>query len=304
MTHPVPIYPKALKKGDTIGVLSTSCWVPEEDVLKAKAFMEGQGYNVKIHDQCYHRLNQSAGTAEEKAKALNDLFADSDIKAIFGSRGGNRACTMLDKIDFDLIRKNPKILIGYSDLTILLNAIYQKTGLVGFHGPLFRELPNHQDYKQMIEMLSCQSDSLDLSESTILSDGEAQGPLIGGNMSVFQGLIGTPYMPNMTGAILLLEDVGDHLSRYDRMLCHLKNTGILSQISALIIGSFSEVQDSEKNPFGFTLEEIIREHTQGLNIPILMNAPFGHDGKLCTLPVGANAILKNGKLSFKSLLSA
>lgn len=296
------IYPPALRKGDTIGVLSTSCWVPEDDITKAKAFMEGQGYKVKIHGQTLNRLNQSAGTAEEKANALNDLFADSDVKAIFGSRGGNRACTMLDKIDFDLIKKNPKILIGYSDLTILLNAIYKKTGLVGFHGPLFRELENHKDYDQMMNVLSGQSDSLDLSICTIINNSDAEGTLLGGNMSVLQGLIGSSYQPDFSGAILLLEDVGDHLSRYDRMLCHLKNAGILGQISALIVGSFTEVEDNPKNPFGFTLEEIISEHTDGLNIPIIMDAPFGHGDRLCTLPIGAKASLKNGTLSFKSLI--
>lgn len=301
MTNPTPLYPPALKRGDTIGVLSTSSWVEAEGVLKAKEFMEAQGYQVKIHEQTFNRFNQSAGTAEEKAQALNDFFADSEVKAIFSARGGNRAATMLDKIDYNLIKKNPKILIGYSDLTILINAICQQTGLIGFHGLLFRELPNHPDYPQMIDILSGAQNSLDLSGCTILQEGEAEGVLLGGNISVFQGIMGTPYQPDMKGAILILEDVGDHISRYDRMFCHLKNAGILSQISALIIGNFTEMEDSPKNPFGFTLEDIIREHTKGLNIPILMNAPFGHGDNLATLPIGANAVLKNGKLSFKKL---
>lgn len=301
MTTPSPIYPPALKKGDTIGIMSTSCWVNEHDILKAQSFIEAQGYKTFIHPQTTHQLNQSAGTSEEKAAAFNELIATPSIKAIIGSRGGNRASTMLDKIDFNAIKQNPKIIMGYSDLTILLNSIYKETGLITFQGPLFRELPTHLDYDHMIGVLSGTTNELDLNNANTLKAGEAQGTLIGGNLSVFQGLIGTPYMPEIDGAILILEDIADHISRYDRMFCHLKNTGILSKISALIIGSFSDMKDSEKNPFGFSLEDIILEHTKGLDIPILTNAPFGHDTQLCTLPIGADCTLKNGKLSFKPL---
>lgn len=301
MTQHPPLYPPALKKGDKIGIFSTSCSVPESDIITAKKFIEGQGYEAYIHPQCFNQLHQSAGTAREKTDALHDLFSDLSIKAIIGSRGGNRASTMLDKIDFELIKQNPKIFMGYSDLTILLNSIYQRTGLVTFHGPLFRELPTHQDCEDMMNTLSGQNNEVDLGACKILKSGDAQGTLLGGNLSVFQGLIGTSYMPDVKNAILILEDVGDHLSRYDRMFCHLKNAGILNQLSALIMGSFSDTKDSDNRPFGFTLEDIILEHTDGLNIPILMNAPFGHEGIMKTMPIGANSTLKNGKLSFKPL---
>ena len=295
------IYPSALKPGDTIGVVSTSCWVDEQDVLTAKDFIEAQGYNVKIHPQVTARHHQAAGTAIEKAEALNDMFADPEVKAIFGSRGGNRASGMLQHLDFDLIKQNPKIIIGYSDLTALLNPIFVQTGLVGFHGPLFRELPTHNDYQQMMNVLSGKTNTLDLGDATVLNDGHAEGTLIGGNLSVFQSLIGTPYMPNTKGSILLLEDIGDHISRYDRMFCHLKNAGILGQINGLIVGQFTDMKDSETNPFGFTLEDIILEHTNDLDIPIIMNAPIGHGDQLCTLPIGASVSLKNKQISFKPL---
>lgn len=294
-------YPPPLQQGDTIGIMSTSCWVPEEDVLKAKSFIEEAGYKVFIHPQTLSRLNQSAGTAPEKIQAFNELIANPDIKAIFGARGGNRAGTMQTGIDFEQIKQNPKIIIGYSDLTVLINAIHHKTGLITYHGPLFRELPTHPDYDQMMQMLTGENPDVDLSGCKILKDGEANGKILGGNLSAFQSLIGTPYMPDLNGAILILEDVSDHISRYDRMFCHLKNTGALAQISGLIIGDFSNMKDNADNPFGFTLEDIILEHTEGLNIPILMDAPFGHAERLVTLPIGAPAVLKNGTLSFKSL---
>lgn len=293
-------FPPPLKKGDTIGVMSTSCWVEEDDVLKAKAFIESKGYKTYIHPQTLKRVGQVAGTGQEKAEALNSLFANPDVKAIFSSRGGNRACTMMDKIDFDLIRQNPKILIGYSDLTILLNAIYKMTGLIGYHGPLFRELENHPDYDQCMAMLSANTGAIDLSGCEIVRDGEAEGVLLGGNLSLFQTLLGTPFLPDTRNAILILEDVDDHISRYDRMLCHLKNAGVLQNISGLIIGSFSDIKDSENRPFGFSLKDIVLEHTDSLTIPIIMDAPFGHEDRLITLPIGAHALLKNGTLSFKA----
>lgn len=294
------ISPAPLKKGDTIGVMSTSCWLEEEDLTKAKEFIEGQGYKVFIHPQATARLHQSAGSAGEKAKAVNELFANPDIRAIMGSRGGNRASTMLDKIDFDLIKNNPKIMIGYSDLTFLINAVYKQCNTVTFHGPLFRELPTHPQYDQMMGVLSGETDSLDLSHCRTLRSGEAEGTLLGGNLSVIQALVGTPYMPDMRGAILILEDIGDHLSRYDRMLCHFKNAGILAQLSGLIVGSFTDTKESEGRPFGFTLEDVILEHTQDYDYPILTDAPFGHGDELHTLPIGVKATLKNGTLSFKA----
>lgn len=249
--------------------------------------MEKQGYEVYIHPQATARINQSAGSAEDKVKAFHDLVRNPDIKMIMGSRGGNRAITMIEGLDFDLIKQNTKIMIGYSDITTILNSVYQQTGLITYHGPLFRELPKHKNFTDMIDMVSGQQSTIELPGCTALKTGTAEGTLIGGNLSVFQTLLGTPYLPDTKGAILFLEDIGDHISRYDRMFGHLRNAGILQNISALLVGQFTEVKDNNDNPFGFTLEDIIREHTQGLDIPVIMNAPFGHGKDLPTFPVGA-----------------
>lgn len=296
----------SLQKGHTIGVCATSSAIEEQDLKTAQTFMEAQGYKVFLHPQATKRLHQSAGTSQEKVDALHDLFQNPDIDAIFCARGGNRASTLLPLLDFNLIKQNPKILLGYSDVTALLNAIYKQSGVTGFHGPLFRELPNHPDFDQMIGVLSGTTTQMDLSGCEILLRGApdtASGTLLGGNLSLFQGLIGTPYIPDTTGAILLLEDTGDHLSRYDRMFCHLKNAGILTQLSALIIGDFTDIQDNTARPFGFTLKDVILEHMAGLDIPVLTNAPFGHDARLQTLPIGTTGklCLKTSTLSFKPL---
>lgn len=295
--------PPALKKGDTIGIMSTSSWVSQADLDKARAFLESKGYKVLLHPQSTNQLNQSAGTAQEKADAFHDLIQDPDIKAIFGARGGNRAMTMLDKLDFNLVAANPKIIMGYSDVTALLNSIHKETGLTTFHGPLFRELPGRDDddIDQMLALLEGKTPAINFSESTIIKEGTAKGRLIGGNLSVLQALSGTPYQPDTDGTILFFEDTGDHLSRYDRMLAHMKLAGWFNKISGVIIGSFTDTEDDPDRPFGFTLEDIIREHLSDLDIPIVMNAPFGHGDKLCTLPIGGEAALKaeNGGISFE-----
>lgn len=298
----MPYNPPALKPGDTIGVMSMSSWLDEADITKAKAFMEERGYNVMVHPQATARLGQSAGSAQEKVDAFHELIANPDVKMIMSARGGNRAITMLDKIDFDLVKNNPKILIGYSDLTLILNAVHKICGITTCHGPLFRELPAHKNFDDMIAMLSGKKTLFDLPGRT-LGKGEAQGVLVGGNLSVFQTLIGTPYLPDMKGAILFLEDVSDEISRYDRMFGHLRVSGALNQISGLIVGQFTNVKDNDKNPFGFTLEDVIREHTDGLDIPVLMDAPFGHGADLPTFPIGAPVTLKVGETSATLTLS-
>ncbi|MBN8522020.1 MAG: LD-carboxypeptidase [Alphaproteobacteria bacterium] len=291
------IRPPALKHGDTIGVMATSCWLEESDVLAAKSYIESLGYKIYIHPQTLCRHHQSAGTASEKIDALHDLYRNKNIRAIIGARGGNRAITMMNGIDYDLIINNPKIFMGYSDMTILLNGIFARTGMITYHGPLFRELPKRKEMPQILSILSGKEKTIVLTGANIFRSGDAEGTLIGGNLSVFQTLLGTPNLPDMRNAILFIEDVGDHLSRYDRMLGHLKMAGILNKISGLIVGSFTEVEDDKDRPFGFTMEDIIREHTAGLDIPILMNAPFGHGDDLPVFPVGAHVRLSGTTLT-------
>lgn len=281
------LHPPALQSADRVGVIGTSGRVDEGDLLAAADFFALKGYDSFIHPQSIQQLHQSAGNAQAKIDAFHDVFKDDSISAVFGARGGNRAITMLPGIDFDVVRRHPKIITGYSDVTVLLNGIYARTGLITFHGPLFREFPRRgDDLTQMLSVLSGRADHIDLPGATYLRDGVAEGRLIGGNLSLFQTLIGTPYMPPLDGAILFLEDVGDHVSRYDRMLGHLRAAGVFARIGGLIIGDFTETKDNDERPFGFTLEDCVREHTASYRFPVIMNAPFGHGDHLPTFPVG------------------
>jgi len=300
--------PAALKKGDTIGIFASSNKVSQTDLDNTKKYLESVGYSVFLHPQCSKELNQSAGTAQDKADAFHDLLQNPDIKAIFGARGGNRATTMLDKIDFNIVAANPKILLGYSDVSALLNANYAKTGLIGFHGPLARELPKRDkaETDQLFALLAGQITPYDFSGSRIINEGTAEGKLIGGNLSVLQALSGTDFQPDTDGAILFIEDTGDHISRYDRMLANLKLAGWFNKLSGVVVGGFDNTKDDPDSPFGFTLEDIIREHFDGLDIPIIMDAPFGHADKLCAMPLGGEAKLEaeKGQISFSLTESA
>lgn len=296
MTRPNPIYPTALKQGDTIGVIAPSSYYDVAELKGAVHFLKEQGFHVIFHEQTNLKTGQIAGTPEQKINALHDYFKNPEIKAIFCTCGGNGAIHLLDKIDYKLIKENPKIFIGYSDITILLNAISSQTGLVTFHGPTLSSSRRITPYwsNQMIDVLTGNADSIAFESKT-----STEGILYGGNLSVMQALIGTPYAPNMHEAILILEDTNDHVSRYDRMIGHMKQAGWLKSLSAIMLGEFLKSLDNPDRPFGFTIEEISQNNAP--TTPLITNAPFGHGERLCTLPIGANIVLKNGKLSFKKL---
>lgn len=290
------IIPAPLLPGDTIGIMAPSSYGDKEPVLQAKAMLEKRGYKVFIHLQTWIKLNQSAGTGKQKAAAFHDLIKDKNIKAIFCARGGNRAGTMLEHLDFKLIAKNPKIVLGYSDITALLNAIYKKTGIIGYHGPMaraFNTLPKKQ-IEQCFDLLTDKAQSLEMPKAKIIKAGKASGTLIGGNLSVLCSLLGTPYQPDFKNAILFLEDIGEETSHIDRYLWQLRNAGALHQIKGLILGSFTDMKDTGRTKYGFTLENCVKGVTSDIKIPVLMNAPFGHGKELYTLPIGAKAAL-NGK---------
>ncbi len=289
--------PRALKKGDTIGIMAPSSRVDRKLVAKAVSQLKELGYQVYVHPQTYAKKGQSAGTPQQKADALHDLYRNPDIKAIFAAAGGNQATAMLEKLDFGLI-KNPKIIMGYSDVTVILNAVNKKTGGVTFHGPTLqtigRKLPEAQ-LKQTFNLLGGEDADMPLKKAKVINAGAAHGKLIGGNLSLVTSLLGTPWEPNFKGAVLFLEDVGEELSRVDRMFQQLRNAGVLNQISGLVLGNFTGMTDKGSKPYGKTVEAMVREATDGLNIPVVMNAPFGHGADLYTLPVGAPARLNARK---------
>lgn len=280
--------PPSLQPGDTIGVMAPSSRIDADALESGADFLRAKGYKVLIHPQCAASLNQSAGTGEQKRDALHDLVRNPEVKAIFFAAGGNRALHILDLIDYKLLKKHPKIYMGFSDNTALLNAITAKTGIVTYHGPTLKRLAKNPQADFNLSLLSGQEKSIPLTGVQVFREGTAKGILIGGNLSLFRYLVESGEIPNPKGAILFLEDIAEEYSHIDRDFCYLRRCGLLEKIGGLVLGQFSDMRDTG-TPFGFSFEDIIAEHTAGLNIPILTNAPFGHEENLYALPIGAKA---------------
>jgi muramoyltetrapeptide carboxypeptidase len=279
-----------LLPGDTIGVMAPSSYVERDDIEKSAALLEARGYRVAIHPQTYARHRQSAGTHAEKREALHALYADPAIRAIWAAGGGNRALYLLNDLDYSLIAANPKPLIGFSDVTALLNAINARTGQVGLHAQVFKNLHRWGELTIALDLLGGQKYRLDLQNAQIIQEGNARGRLVGGNLSLFHYLCGSRDCPPLEGAILFLEDCSDEVSRFDRMFCHINRLGGFDSLAALILGGFTDLRDGAR-PFGFSLHEIVMENLGNKGIPVIFDAPFGHGQSLLPMPVGSVASL-------------
>ncbi len=288
------IKPPALRKGDTIGIVAPSSLIESDKLDAGVSVLRDYGFNIQIHPQTLARDRQSAGTPQEKAAALHEMFMSPEIKAIIGARGGNGSCMVLDHLDFGTIRANPKIYMGFSDSTALQGALWTKAGLTSVHGPFLKGLPtlNPACVDHAFALLAGKTPSYPLGTAKVLRHGEGEGPLFGGTLSMLSILAGTGYMPNLKGAILFIEDINEEFSRIDRMLWHLRQAAPFQELGGLVFGQFLNPQDTG-TPYGFTLEEILKKHTQDLEIPVIFDAPFSHDEKeFYALPIGGMAKLQ------------
>lgn len=291
------ITPPPLKKGDCIGIFAPSSWVKKEDIEKSAKRIEKKGYKVFIHPQTYERENQSAGTHLQKTLAFQGLWQRDDIKAIWAAGGGNRCMHLIDTINFDKLKNKPKSLIGFSDVTALLNSVTAHTDITTYHGPVFKNLHKYKQLDHLLALLAENTADYPIAKENILNSGSAEGRLFGGNLSLFQYLPQTLPQECFKGAVIFLEDCNEELSRIDRMILHLKRLKVFENAAAIIFGQFTNLADST-TPFGYTLEEIIKDHTHGLNIPVLYNMPFGHAENLYTFPIGQIAKIDTEKLHF------
>ena len=295
------IKPKPLKENCTIGIVSPSYWLDEKNLNKTAKFFQDIGYNIDIGNSNNLKWGPFAGTPQKRADDLHRMFADPDIDAIMCARGGYGANRVLPLLDYDLIRKNPKIFIGYSDITAYLTSITQKTNLVTFHGPMlttYKKSWINYNYNLMNRVLTGENNiNIEPPESLktrILKDGTASGPLWGVNMSLLINRLGTSDALNTNGVILFLEDIDEYLYSFERMLVQMRTSGMFDQINGLIIGKLEDIRDQEVR-FGRNTDEIILDICGDLDIPIVSNFPCGHGKYQATLPISITTEINTTK---------
>ncbi|MBQ4075310.1 MAG: LD-carboxypeptidase [Clostridia bacterium] len=288
-------YPKALKPGMTIGIISPSGARNNDVVLpRMKKFWEDRGYKTVIGKSCTSKHGHLAGTDEVRANDINQFFADDAIDAIFCTRGGYGAARLMSLIDYDTIRKHPKIFVGYSDITALHTAFNRYGQLITFHGPN-GEITVDDDntpisMNSLMQALTA-SEGYELVNPegyprTTLQGGIARGALTGGNLTLVTHSLGTPWAPDFAGKILFLEDVDEHTYRVDEMLVNLKQAGAFDQCAGILLGEFTDC-NIEYPEYGQTLEQIFDEVGFPKNKPILRGIRVGHCNPKLTLPLGA-----------------
>ena len=281
---------KLLKPGSTIGIVSPSWWLDPDVMGAGIMYLETiLGFKVKVSKQSSPHKSQLAGTDEERVAAIHEMFLDPEVDAIVCACGGYGGLRLLELLDYDLIKKNIKTFMGYSDATAILNAIHTKTGCTTWHGPMVNTFAKTDEETEKMFKKALQdgkaSFNLGRHGAKIIQTGTTQGTLIGGNMRVFDELIGTQFFPQAESYILILEEANNEkLNELDKNLLHLKHAGLIPKIKGLMLGGMEHLDDNEV-PFGKSITEIIQQYLPK-DIPIVTNVPCGHSVAIKPLPLG------------------
>ncbi|MBQ8750992.1 MAG: LD-carboxypeptidase [Alphaproteobacteria bacterium] len=281
-----------LKSGDTIGFIAPSAGLQDKDLSSTLDYFQKLNLNIKLSDNIKEQYRYMAGSDKQRASAINKMFATPKIKALFCIRGGAGSTRMLEYLDYDLIKQNPKPIIGLSDSTALQNAIYSKTkspSLTGFL-PLY-DLKNNTLNKTIDASLksSLFDETHIITSGTCFIKGKTKAPIIGGCLSVLLYLCGTPFFPDLKGKILLLEDVEEKTYKIDLMLNQLKKQKNFNKLKGIIFGAFTDCPIVDKEDG--TIEDCINDFTKDLNIPIITNFEYGHIPSRYLLPIGINVTM-------------
>lgn len=298
--------PSKLKKGDTIGVIAPSNYIEKDDleyINASIALMEASGFKVKFGKYVFEDTLGYGTSPEKRAADINWAFKDDEVKAIMCVKGGEDSNTTLDYIDYEMIKKHPKIICGFSDNTSILNAIHEKTGLVTYHGPTFKSLTSWETgyaYKQFIKTFAENTESLIMGEPedeyTTIQAGQATGEVVGGNLSLFTKLVCGKYAVNLQDKILFLEELGFEAApeMVNSNIYYLKQNGVFDRIAGLWIGNY-------EHPSKVSIEKIIKNAIgDEYKFPIIKSDNFGHIDKKIIIPIGTKAeINTNEKIKIK-----
>ena len=306
------ILPDRLREGDLIGLVTPGSSVTVEQLSTTISKLESLGLRTTHRDSVLSEYGYFAGKDRERADELMDMFTRTDIKGIWCVRGGYGSIRILDLLDYDLIRQNPKVFIGYSDITALITSIYEKTGLVGFHGPLGISDFNRFSMKSLRKVIfdppdeyrypyRRERDTRDNPEFDryTITGGTAEGLLIGGNISVLDSMIGSRFEPDFEHRIVYLEEVEEKTYRVDKMVYHLLSATNLKQAAGIVMGAMQDCNINDEPRL--SLKEALTELLQPLGIPVSYGHSFGHIKRMVTIPTGIKAAFDADTHSLKLL---
>ena len=309
LLKPRLIKPPRLKPGDTIGLIAASGHVNETQIEKCVANLQSLDFKVKLGSNIRAMRGNFAGTAQQRLDDLHGMFADPEINGIWDARGGSGAIHLLASLDYGLIRRNPKVLVGYSDTTALHLGILRHAGLVTFHGPFassnFSEYslaglravlmePTPELVLTMAAENRAKSKELSHFELRTLRSGVAEGNLVGGCLSLVSALVGTPYAAELEDAIVFLEDIGEAPYRIDRMMSQLRLSPGFNKVMAVMFGVVEKCDPPDSNP-SLTLADTVDDHLANSPVPAVYGYSFGHIAHQFTLPMGLKARLDTEK---------
>ena len=285
------VKPRALKPGDTVGVVSPSAAIDRERLERGVTALKAMGFRVKVSRHALDRAAIVAGPDAVRARELQAFFADPEIDAIFAARGGYGAGRILPLLDFAAIARTPKVFMGFSDATFILNALVGRAGMVCFHGPMvamdFARGLGEASLAHLRRLLAGETASFELSARAALKAGVAEGEVVGGCLSMVAAAVGTPYAPPLDGAVLFLEDTGEKAYRIDRMLVQLAQAGALARVAAVVFGALRPPDGSEAEHR--LIGECVAEHAALLDCPVLAGIEAGHGSANFTIPFGVRA---------------
>ena len=283
------------KNGITLGVVSSSSPVPQKAVKTGIKELENLGFNFVISPSLYEEERFLAGTDESRIAELYAMYENPSVTYIVQAAGGYGTTRLLDKIDWERIKKNPKIMIGLSDTTALQNAIFAKTGMPSYTGFIVKKrFTDYEVPQTLMNLLTHKNVEYELQGN---KEATATGTMLGGCLTLIDALLGTPYMPDVTGAILVLEDVREKPYVIDRLLSHLELAGVFDKVSAVVFGHFLDCESTDVADG--TIEEVLDEWKKRIKKPVFTDLNYGHQYGSEVFPIGLTGTIENNKLTIQ-----
>ncbi len=300
------IYPKKLLPGDTVGLIAPCSPISEGEKEACVKAVSDMGFKLKIAPNLTENFaGYMAGSGKVRGDSINEMFADPDVDAIFCVRGGNGSTRAYPYIDLDVVRQNPKVFLGFSDVTTHHLLFNQSCDLITFHGPMPINMIGGLNEFSRKSLFDCingdgtyEYKNPDDMPIGVLKEGKAEGRVIGGNLSLLSAAVGTPYDPDTRGKILFIEEVSEPITKIEKWLCHLLNAGKLRESAGILLGQFTDMGYRTKPPY--TELDIVREILEDAKVPVMYNLQSGHGGPKVTIPMGAVCRMDtaSGKITF------